>query len=183
MGRKWGWYFALGVFLILLGAGAVAYSISTTLLTVMVIGWMLTLAGAAMTVLSFLTGKWSSFLLTLAAGLLSLIAGTTMLRAPLAGAATITLVIAMLFLVGGTFRAIASVVMRLPNWGWSLASGVLSILLGLVLISGWQSISLIFLGTVVGIDLIFHGFAWSMFALAIRRLSRKVTEFRERPAA
>jgi uncharacterized membrane protein HdeD (DUF308 family) len=183
MGRKWGWYLALGVLLILLGASATVFSISTTLLSVVVIGWMLAIAGAAMIVLSFMTGKWSSFLLTLAAGVLSLIAGAEMLRAPLAGAATLTLVLAMLFLVGGIFRVIASTVMRLPNWGWSVASGIITFLLGAILIGGWPTISLVFIGTMVGIDLFFHGISWSMFALEIHTLSRKIGEIRERPAA
>lgn len=183
MGRKWGLYLAVGVFLILLGVAAAVFSISTTLVSVMLLGWMLTLAGAAMVVLSILTGKWSSFLLTLAAGILAFIAGTTMLRAPLAGAATLTLIIAMFFLVDGIFRAIASVVMRFPNWGWSLGSGILSFLLGVVLLGRWPAISLMFLGVLVGVDLMAHGFAWDMFAMEIRRVSRKGDESRERPAA
>src|SRR5262245_56563450 len=91
--RKWGWYFALGVFLIILGVIASSAAVVTTLVSVTVLGWVLLFAGAAMTILSFLTGKWSGFLLTLAAGVLTAMAGVTMLAYPVSGAVAITVML------------------------------------------------------------------------------------------
>ena len=182
LGHKWGWYLGLGIFLILLGAAATGSSVYTTLFSVIALGWVLMFAGAGLIVLSFLTGRWGTFLFSLAAGLLSLMAGTTLVRAPLAGAATLTLAIALFLMVSGAFRAIASAVVALPNWGWSFASGVLTFILGVFLFNSWQAISLVFIGFFVGIDLITHGFAWCMFAVAVRRLKR-VAEGKERRAA
>src|SRR5215472_15554601 len=79
---KWGWYFALGVFLVILGFIAAGMAVATTLLSVVALGWILLVAGAGSIVLSFLTGKWSGFLLLLAAGILSIIAGLEMLSYP-----------------------------------------------------------------------------------------------------
>ena len=80
--------------------------------------------GVGLVVLSFLTGNWSGFLLTLAAGVLSAIAGIAMLSYPLSGAVTITMVIGILLITAGIFRSVASSVMQFPNWGWSLVSGL-----------------------------------------------------------
>jgi uncharacterized membrane protein HdeD (DUF308 family) len=171
-GHRWGWYFALGVFLIALGALAAATAVWTTLLSVVALGWILLFAGAALVVLSFLTGRWSGFLLSLAAGVLSGITGIMLLRAPLSGAAALTLVIAAFLTIAGIYRAVSSIVMRFPNWGWSLFSGIVSVALGAILIAGWPEISLWFLGLYVGIDLMFHGFAWIMFSLSVRNLVR-----------
>jgi len=172
--RKWGWYFALGAFLILLGVIASGMAVATTLLTVVVLGWILLGAGAGMVVLSFLTGRWSGFLLTLAAGALSLIAGITILRYPLAGAVAITLMLGVILIAEGIYRTAASIVMRFPNWGWSLVSGIVTLALGFMLVTNWQSTALWFLGLAVGIDLILHGFAWIAFSTRVHRLAREV---------
>jgi uncharacterized membrane protein HdeD (DUF308 family) len=147
----------------------------------MVFGWVLLVAGVTMGFMSFLTGKWSGFLLALAAGILSTITGVMLLRAPLSGAATLTLVIAVFLEVAGIFRAISSLVMQFPNWGWSLLSGIVAIILGGALLASWPQISLWFLGFYVGIDLIVHGFAWSMFALSVRSLTRELQVERKAP--
>ena len=183
LGHKWGWYVALGIFLILLGAAATASSIATTLFSAIALGWVLMIAGAGLIVLSFLTGRWGPFLFSLAAGILSLMAGATLVRAPLAGAETLTLAIALFLLVSGAFRAIASAAVALPNWGWSVASGILAFILGIILIGAWPAISLVFLGYFIGIDLIVHGFAWCMFGITLRSLKTTLARERERPAA
>src|SRR5215467_1150989 len=182
--HRWGWYLALGIALIILGAIAVSDAYIATVASVFVFGWILIAGGVLLGFMSFLTGKWSGFLLALAAGILVFITGVMMLRAPLAGAATLTLLILAFFIVEGIYRAIASIALRFPNWGWSLASGIVSIVLGGILLAGWPQISFWFVGLLVGIDLIVHGFSWCMFAMRVHDLARVVRgERRERPAA
>jgi uncharacterized membrane protein HdeD (DUF308 family) len=175
----------LGVFLTIMGAIASGMAVATTLISVVVLGWILLGTGAALTVLSFLTGKWSGFLLTLAAGVLSVIAGIAMLSSPLSGAVAITLMFGAILIAAGLFRSVASIVMQFPNWGWSLVSGLVSFALGAVLLRNWQTTSLWFLGVVVGIELIFHGFAWIMFSLRVHSLAGElgITEADRRRAA
>jgi uncharacterized membrane protein HdeD (DUF308 family) len=182
--QKRGWYVALGVLLILLGAIASYAAVATTILSVIFLGWILLVAGVSMVILSFVTGKWSGFLLTLAAGLLSMIAGIATLSSPLSGAAAITLMIGAILIAAGMYRSIASIVMQFPNWGWALVSGIVAFALGVSLVRGWQTTSLWFLGLVIGIDLIVHGFSWIMFSLSIHNLAGqiRVTEA-DRPAA
>lgn len=183
--RKWGWYFALGVFLVVLGAIATGMAVATTLLSVVVLGWVLLGAGAAMVVLSFLTGKWSGFLLTLAAGALSVIAGLTLLGSPVAGAVAVTLIVGMILMTTGIYRSVASIFMQFPNWGWSLFSGIVSFALGAMLLRAWQTTSLWFLGLYIGLDLIFHGISWIMFSLRVHSLAGdlRITEEDRRRAA
>jgi len=182
--RKWGWYFALGAFLIVLGIIASGMAVATTLLSVVVLGWILLGAGAGLVVLSFLTGRWSGFLISLAAGILSIIAGLTMLSYPVSGAVAITLMFGTILIAAGIYRSIASIAMRFPNWGWSLLSGLVALALGLMLVRNWQSTSLYFLGLAVGIDLILHGFAWITFSTKVHRLAGEVgiTESERRAA-
>jgi len=172
--RKWGWYLALGIFLTVLGVIASGMAVATTLLSVVILGWILLGAGAGLVVLSFLTGRWSGFLLSLAAGILSIIAGVTMLSHPVSGAVVITLMLGTILIAAGIYRSIGSIVMQFPNWGWSLVSGIVTLALGLMLVRNWLSASLYFLGLVVGIDLILHGFAWITFSTRVHRLAAEM---------
>src|SRR5215510_3671847 len=172
--RKWGWYLALGIFLTVLGVIASGMAVATTLLSVVILGWILLGAGAGLVVLSFLTGRWSGFLLSLAAGILSIIAGATMLSHPVSGAVVITLMLGTILIAAGIYRSIGSIVMQFPNWGWSLVSGIVTLALGLMLVRNWLSTSLYFLGLVVGIDLILHGFAWITFSTRVHRLAAEM---------
>src|SRR5512144_2201653 len=81
LGQRWGWYFALGTVLIALGAIATSFAFATTVASVVVFGWILLFAGVALGILSFMTGRWSGFLLSAAAGVLSVITGIMLLRA------------------------------------------------------------------------------------------------------
>jgi uncharacterized membrane protein HdeD (DUF308 family) len=143
----------------------------------------LMIAGGALIILSFLTGRWRAFLFSLAGGIFSLMAGASLVRAPLAGAATLTLVIAMFLLITGAFRAVASAVMSLPNWGWAVVSGIVSFILGVILISAWPGISLMFLGYFIGVDLIVHGLSWCTIGITLRSLKMRFAEEEKRPAA
>jgi len=172
--RKWGWYLALGAFLIVLGVIASGAAVATTLVSVVVFGWILLIAGAALVVLSFLTGRWSGFLLSLAAGVLSIIAGLTMLSFPVSGAVAITLMFGTILIAAGIYRSVASIVMQFPNWGWSVLSGIVAIALGFMLVRNWQTTSLYFLGLAVGIDLILHGLAWITFSMRVHSLAGEV---------
>jgi uncharacterized membrane protein HdeD (DUF308 family) len=182
--RKWGWYFALGVFLIVLGFIASGAAVATTMLSVVVLGWILLCAGAGLILLSFLTGRWSGFLITLGTGVLSLITGIELLSNLVSGAVAITMMIGILLIVAGVYRSIASIVMQFPNWGWALVSGIVTFALGSILLRNLQSTSLWFLGLAIGIDLILHGFSWITFSLKLHSLAGElgITEAR-RPAA
>jgi uncharacterized membrane protein HdeD (DUF308 family) len=182
--RKWGWYLALGFFLVVLGVIASGMAVATTLLSVMALGWISLAAGGALIIHAFLTGKWSGFLLSLAAGALVAIAGIAMLSYPLASAAAITLMFGTILLAAGIFRSIASIVMQFPNWGWALLSGIVSCLLGAMLMSRWESAGLYFLGLLIGVDLIIHGLSWIMFSLKVHSLAGQLNiEESERRAA
>jgi uncharacterized membrane protein HdeD (DUF308 family) len=143
----------------------------------------LIIAGAGLVIMSFLTGRWGGFLLSLAAGILSIIAGIDLLSFPVAGAVTITVIIATILLIAGIFRAIASISMRFPNWGWALFSGIVTAVLGIALMRNWQATSLWFLGFAIGVELILHGISWMTFASGLHRLAGELGREPERRVA
>ena len=104
--------------------------------------------------------------------ILGVVTGWLMVRHPGAAALSLTLLLAPFFLVGGLFRAVGSLRLRFPNWGWACLSGVIAFLLGVMLVMEWPASGLWFIGIYIGITPIFEGWGWVMVALAARR--RKV---------
>ena len=165
----WGWFVALGVALIILGIVCILGEIETTLITVIVLGWLLLISGIMALVHAFRTRTWSGFFLYLLSAVLRAVTGYLLIRYPLTGALTLTLLLATLFIVGGVFRAVGAASLRFPQWGWTAASGLIGVALGVLLLGQLPASSLWFLGLAVGIDLIFEGSALTALGTALRR--------------
>jgi uncharacterized membrane protein HdeD (DUF308 family) len=171
---SWGWFVALGIALIVLGAACILGEINATLITVVVLGWFLLISGIVTLVHAFQTRTWSGFLLYLLSALLRLITGFMLVRYPLGGALGITLLLAVLFIVGGAFRAIGAGKLRFPRWGWAVASGLISVALGITLLVQFPVSSLWFIGLAVGIDLIFEGTSLVALGSALHGIAGRV---------
>jgi uncharacterized membrane protein HdeD (DUF308 family) len=171
---SWGWFLALGILLILLGMCCIAFDVSATFATVAVFGWVLLISGVLALIHSFRTGTWSGFLLYLLSAVFRGVTGYLLIRHPVLGAETLTLVLASLLIVGGMFRSIGSGVVKFPRWGWAVFSGVVSIVLGFMLLAQMPISGIWFIGFAIGADLMFDGIAMTGFATAIHNLPRRI---------
>ena len=171
--KNWGWFFALGVLLVILGILAAGASVFTTFLSVVLLGALLLIGGIAKIVYSIWLRRWTGFIPNLLVGILYAVVGGYTLMQPAASAVAITLLMAILFLIGGIFKAISSVTLRFENWGWVLFSGLISIALGAMILAEWPESGLWVLGLFVGIDLIFAGWTWIFLSLGARNLQLK----------
>lgn len=174
--RSWGWFLALGIAFIVLGVVCVIGDVSATFATVLIFGWMLTISGVFALVHAFRTGTWSGFLLSLLSALFRGFTGYLLIRYPLVGAASLTLILASFFIVGGLFRAIGAGMLQLPRWGWSVFSGIVSVVLGIMLLVQMPVSSIWFIGFAIGIDLIVDGSSLIGFATAIHSLPELVSQ-------
>jgi uncharacterized membrane protein HdeD (DUF308 family) len=166
----WGWFMALGVLLSILGVICVVFDVTATFATVLVFGWLLLIAGVFSLVHAFQTRSWSGFFLFLLSALFRGFAGYLLVRYPLIGATSITLVLSSLFFVGGLFRAISSAMAQFPRWGWAFFAGLVSAALGIMLLLQMPVSSIWFLGFAIGIDLFVDGIAIISFAAAAHEL-------------
>jgi len=165
---SWGWFVALGVALIAVGGVCIAYSATATEATVLVFGWLLLVGGVFALIQAFRTRTWSGFFLFLLSGLLRGFTGYLLIRYPLAGETSLTLVLASFFVVGGVFRAVGAGTLQLPQWGWAAFSGLVSVALGVMLLMQLPTSSLWFIGLAIGIDFIFDGASFIALGAALR---------------
>ena len=102
--------------------------------------------------------------------MLFLVTGIVILRKPVLGAEVATIFMAMFFLISGLFQLVASLVLRQPDWGWQALNGIITSLLGILVLAQWPASGLWVIGLFVGIDLIFRGWAWVALALDLRNM-------------
>ena len=134
-------------------------------------GWFLlwgVLLAAIEIVQAVMVGHWAGFFQhSLAAILFGVLALIFIVR-PLVTAEVLTLLMALFFLVGGLFQIVGSAVLGFSGWGWHLIDGLITIVLGLMILAQWPSSGLWVIGLFIGIDLIFYGLAWIAIALGLR---------------
>jgi uncharacterized membrane protein HdeD (DUF308 family) len=106
-------------------------------------------------------------------GFLSIIVGVEFLRAPLGALLALTLLLSCLLMVGRLFRIIAALSYRFAAWGWSLVSGIIDVILGLMIWQQWPASALWVIGLFLGISLVFRGFNWIGLGLSLRALPRR----------
>jgi uncharacterized membrane protein HdeD (DUF308 family) len=92
-------------------------------------GGVLVVAAAIECVNAFMVGRWSGFFLHLLGVLLFGVIGFLLLRHPIISAESL---MAIYFIVGGTFEVIAPLFMRMPDTGWHVLNGAISVLLGIL---------------------------------------------------
>ncbi len=174
-GKNWGWFLAWGLLLLCLGFIAIGAVTMTTLISVILVGALFACSGVIIIIDSFhfWRGKGKPFYMNLFMGLLYAAFGVMLIINPLVGAATLTIFLAILFILIGMARIIYSITMKLPQWGWLFLSGVMSLVLGIMISVGWPQSSLFIIGIFVGIDLIFGGWAYLMAAIIGRSLHQK----------
>lgn len=165
------WLIFAGIALLLIGAAAILHDVTATTISVVTIGALLSVAGVMQIVQSFYVSSWSGFFLYLLAGIIRTAVGVMLVRYPQMGAEALTLVVSLYLIVGGLFKAVASIVLALPGWGWSVASGVVSFALGVMLAVQWPQVSVWFVGFAVGIDLMLDGGALLMLAAVMKKLA------------
>jgi uncharacterized membrane protein HdeD (DUF308 family) len=166
----WVLFLIQGIILAALGLLAIGAPFLATVVIVKLAGWLF-LIGGIVGLASLFTGRRvpGSFWSFLSA-IVSILAGIYILYRPLAGMLSLTLVLAAFFFAQGITQIFASLSHRrvLKSWGWVLLSGIVDLILGGIIISGWPETSTWVLGILVGVNLFMFGVALIMTAFASR---------------
>jgi uncharacterized membrane protein HdeD (DUF308 family) len=167
---KSGWIIALGVVYVLAGLIALSSVVFATVVTVFVVGVMMLIAGVAEVINAFQIKTWGKFLLWLLLGALYIVAGFVTFENPLLAAALLTLVLGFALIASGIMRIILAFNMKQESpWVWVALSGVITLLLGLIIVGHWPVSGLYILGLFLGIDLVIAGASWIGIGLGLRR--------------
>ena len=164
--KNWGWILVGGIALVILGMFAMSASVFTTLISVIFLGGVLLASGLIMLINTF--QYWlhkPGFFNHLLEALLYIVAGLLLMFTPIASAFSITVLMAIFFIAMGFFRIIASAAFQLPSWGWSFLSGIITLLLGILILAKLPQSGFFIIGLFVGIDLFIWGWAFIMLSI------------------
>lgn len=167
-----GRFLLLGIVLVVAGVFAIAMPMVSTLAVAIAVAVALVMAGASQVVHAFMIRNWSGFLMHLLVGLIVLAGGLALVAFPLPGAVALTLMVAAIFVAKGIALIGLGIDLRpRDGWGWPVAAGVVSLLVGVMTFTSFPLSALTTPGIMAGLSLAFTGWSYIAIALAARRLN------------
>ena len=166
---KWGWFVGFGVVTAVLGLIALSSVVLSTVASVVMIGLFMIVAGGIEIGIGFRARAWGWKAIWVLVGLLYILSGAFALVQPLVAAVWFTLFIGASLLATGVVRIIAGIQMHEGSKAMVIVAGVVTTLLGLMILAGWPATGLVVLGTFLGIDLLFYGLTWIGVGLRLRK--------------
>ena len=146
----------LGVVLVVMGAFVLGDVVLAGVVSVLFLGWTLLIGGAIGVGLALLWIGRGGFWVGMISASLSLVAGLVFVRNPGVALLALSLVVGALLMVGGVLRIVAAV--QVPEQRLILiVTGVLSLVLGLMMLNNWPVSALWLLGTLLGVVLVVAG--------------------------
>jgi uncharacterized membrane protein HdeD (DUF308 family) len=161
-----------GVLLIVFGVFAVGSPFIAAVAVSVAVAWLIILAGVAHLMIAFHAHRAGRLVWKLLVGLAYVLFGVYLIMHPVLGVASLTLVLASLFLIEGILDVILFFQMR-PMQGafWVLVDGIITLLLGLMIYLQWPSSSAWAIGVLVGVSMIISGLTRVMLSLAVRKVA------------
>jgi uncharacterized membrane protein HdeD (DUF308 family) len=164
-----------GVILILAGTFAVLSPMIAGLSITILVGVSLIIGGIGQCFLAVKSGAFGRGLLTFFVGALMTFAGAFMINQPVAGLASITLLLVGYLVVAGMCELFMSLQLR-PADGWvlMLVNGIITLLLGMMLwrqfpLSGAWAVGILF-----GIKMIFSGWALVFIGRSVKQATASI---------
>jgi uncharacterized membrane protein HdeD (DUF308 family) len=167
--EKWAAITAFGVLLVVLGVAALFFSLIATIVTVTLNGVLFLVGGAAEIGIGMHSRTWGRFFLWVVGGLLYLAVGVLCIVDPVLASVALTLVLGAALIAAGVVRAFLAAQLP-PDHPRALIflAAAVTILLGVIIFSRWPVDSVYVLGTLLGVDLLFHGVGWVSFGMGLR---------------
>ncbi|MEM5473012.1 DUF308 domain-containing protein [Hoeflea sp. AS60] len=173
-GKSWTWMAVLAVICIIGGFLALLNPFAATIFAVTLAGWVFLLQGVVQVIHAFRVRDWPGFFWSLGLGVLSLLVGFVLVADPLAGSVSLTLLVAVLFLLTGAAKIMFGLSLRRASgWVWVLVSGVVSVVLGAMILAGLPASAATILGLLLGIELVSNGVLFLFVALGLRKLGHQ----------
>src|SRR5580698_7905155 len=173
LGRHWGWVFTYGVLTLLAGVFVIAWPGVTLLVLAVLFGVQLIVSGIFRFVASFasddLTGGTRVLLALL--GVLSIIVGLWAVRHVLLTLLALIVFHGIFWIVNGVIEIFTALAHRgMPQRGWTVAMGVLSVIAGIIVLA-YPGLSLYGLAIILGIWLLIFGVMEMAAAFRLRSVA------------
>jgi uncharacterized membrane protein HdeD (DUF308 family) len=172
LSAHWKLFLTEGIVLVILGLAAMMLPLVATIAIAIVVGWIFLLSGIAGLLSTFRMRSAPGFWWSLISGILGVVAGIVLLRWPLSGAFSLTLILTLFLMLEG----VVSIMFALEHkrefsgrWGVMLVSGVVDLILAAMIYAGLPGTAAWAIGLLVGINMVFGGLALIAMAAHARK--------------
>ncbi len=167
--KNWGWFLALGILFVILGFIGLGMVFALTIVSVLFFAILLFIAAVAQIINAFKAKGWKSIAWHILSAILYGLAGLVIIIDPLLASLIFTLVLGFLILLVGITRIIMALHIRgIKGWGWPLVAGIISVLLGVLIIAQWPLSGFWVIGLFIAIEMIVSGWSYIFLSLAAR---------------
>jgi uncharacterized membrane protein HdeD (DUF308 family) len=169
--RHWVLFLIEGLMLVAFGAIAIIVPGAAALAVTVLLGWLFLLSGILGLVTTIWMRQLPGFWWALLSAVLAIATGAALLWWPFGGVLSLTLGLAIFFLIEGAVSIMYALDHRREfsgRWGWMLVSGVVDIVLALLILVGFPGTATWALGLLVGINMVMGGIALVAMALHAR---------------
>jgi uncharacterized membrane protein HdeD (DUF308 family) len=165
---RWAWFVALGVLVAAMGVAALVLVVSATIASVYIVALFMIVAGGGEIVFAFGARSWARFFLWVVAGIAYIVVAAFALAQPLMAAALFTLLLGIAMFVTGLIRIYVGTQLNKDVRAIVILAGIVTSLVGLVVLIGWPANSFVALGVLLGLDLLFWGGSWITLGLRMK---------------
>ena len=167
--QNWGWLLGLGIIFIILGFIGLGMTFAVTMASVMVFGVLLLVGAGAQFVDAVKCKGWKGMVAHILIAFLYLLAGLGAISDPLGASSMLTLMLAGALIFIGAARGFMAFQMRsVGSWFWPLLGGLVSIILGVVILAHWPVSGLWIIGLFVSVELIVNGWSYIFVSIAAK---------------
>ena len=164
----------IGIITVIAGILAISSPFVAGVSISILVGAMLAISGVSQCFLAFKAGAFGRGLLIFVVGVLMTLTGVYMMNQPVAGLATLTIILMSYLLATGALEIIVAFQLKPANgWGPQLFNGIVTLLLGIML---WRQFPLSgawAIGVLFGIKMIFSGWAFVFIGRNVKKLAKE----------
>lgn len=169
--HHWRWFLGEGIVLVILGLLALLAPAIASLAATLFFGWILLISGAVGLIATLRARRVAGFWWSIISAVIGIAAGLLLLAWPGSAVLSLTAVLIAFLLAEGVVSILYAFEHRSAlsgRWSWMLASGIIDVCLGGLLLAGFPGTAVWALGLLLGINLLFGGWALILMALHAR---------------
>lgn len=170
--KFWRLFLIEGIILVVLGTAAILVPALASIGIAIFLGWLFLVGGLVGLVSTIMSRGAPGFWWSLLSAIIALLVGFALVGWPITGAVSLTFVLTAFLIADGVLMSLFALEHRRQmthSWGWTLVNGIIDLLLAALIIWALPGSAVWALGLIVGIDLLFGGWALIAMALAARR--------------
>jgi len=167
----WRLFLIEGIVLLILGLLAIVVPQIATIAAAVFIGWLLLVSGVVGLVATLRMRSAPGFWWSLLSAIIGIVAGILLLRSPVSGALSLTLILTVFL----AFEGVVSILFALEHkrelsgrWAVMLFSGLVDLILAGIIFAGLPGTAAWAIGLLIGVNMVFGGSALIAMALHAR---------------